>query len=409
MGKNFNSIPFDVILKRADFYKEDIYRFTRDLVRCKGGSGDEEKAAKCTIKQMKALGFENIEVDPMGNVLAYIGNGKNLIAFDGHLDVVGAGDISNWDYDPYEGFEDDEKIVGRGTTDMKGAIASMVYAGKIINDLDVHDDFTLLISATVAEEDCDGLSWKYLIEERGIRPQFVLLAEPSDGQIKIAQKGRMEISVTTYGKSAHGSIPHTGDNAIYKISSILQELRALNENLHVDKLLGKGSLTVSQISSTSPSRCAVADSCTISIDRRLTWGETPQKALQEIKNLPSVKQAKAKVDIYTYDKPSYTGLKYSQKCSFKPWRIEKEHILTKSVLSAYEQLFKKTPTIDVWPFSTNGVSIMGEHNIPVIGYGPGELKFAHAPNEEVKKSDLILCAALYAAIPSVYTKLLKEE
>ena len=407
MEKIFEGIPFEEIKQRAEFYKEDIYKFTRDLVRCPGGSGDESLAATCTIAEMQKLGFNKIDIDPMGNILAYIGTGKHLIAMDGHLDVVGVGNIDNWDYDPYEGFEDEEKIIGRGTTDMKGAIASIVYAAKIITDLDIQDDFTLLVSASVAEEDCDGLSWKYMIEEQNIRPEFVLLAEPSDGKICRAQKGRMEISVSTYGTSAHGSIPHTGDNAIYKMSGILTELRALNENLLVDDLLGKGCLTVSEISSTSPSRCAVSDSCTISIDRRLTWGEKPEDALQEIRNLPAVKMADAEVSIYNYDEPSYTGLEYGQECSFKPWKMEEKHDVTQSVANAYKELFKKDAVIDIWPFSTNGVSIMGEHNIPVIGYGPGELKFAHAPNEEVKKADLILCAALYAAIPSVYVRMLK--
>lgn len=407
MEKIFEGIPFEEIKQRAEFYKEDIYKFTRDLVRCPGGSGDESLAATCTIAEMQKLGFNKIDIDPMGNILAYIGTGSHLIAMDGHLDVVGAGNLDNWNYDPYEGFEDEEKIIGRGTTDMKGAIASIVYAAKIITDLDIQDDFTLLVSASVAEEDCDGLSWKYMIEEQNIRPEFVLLAEPSDGKICRAQKGRMEISVSTYGTSAHGSIPHTGDNAIYKMSGILTELRALNENLLVDDLLGKGCLTVSEISSTSPSRCAVSDSCTISIDRRLTWGEKPEDALQEIRNLPAVKMADAEVSIYNYDEPSYTGLEYGQECSFKPWKMEEKHDVTQSVANAYKELFKKDAVIDIWPFSTNGVSIMGEHNIPVIGYGPGELKFAHAPNEEVKKADLILCAALYAAIPSVYVRMLK--
>lgn len=407
MEKIFEGIPFEEIKQRAEFYKEDIYKFTRDLVRCPGGSGDESLAATCTIAEMQKLGFNKIDIDPMGNILAYIGTGSHLIAMDGHLDVVGAGNLDNWNYDPYEGFEDENRIIGRGTTDMKGAIASIVYAAKIITDLDIQDDFTLLVSASVAEEDCDGLSWKYMIEEQNIRPEFVLLAEPSDGKICRAQKGRMEISVSTYGTSAHGSIPHTGDNAIYKMSGILTELRALNENLLVDDLLGKGCLTVSEISSTSPSRCAVSDSCTISIDRRLTWGEKPEDALQEIRNLPAVKMADAEVSIYNYDEPSYTGLEYGQECSFKPWKMEEKHDVTQSVANAYRELFKKDAVIDIWPFSTNGVSIMGEHNIPVIGYGPGELKFAHAPNEEVKKADLILCAALYAAIPSVYVRMLK--
>ena len=332
MEKIFEGIPFEEIKQRAEFYKEDIYKFTRDLVRCPGGSGDESLAATCTIAEMKKLGFNKIDIDPMGNILAYIGTGSHLIAMDGHLDVVGAGNLDNWNYDPYEGFEDEHRIIGRGTTDMKGAIASIVYAAKIITDLDIKDDFTLLVSASVAEEDCDGLSWKYMIEEQNIRPEFVLLAEPSDGKICRAQKGRMEISVSTYGTSAHGSIPHTGDNAMYTRSGILTELRALNENLLVDDLLGKGCLTVSEISSTSPSRCAVSDSCTISIDRRLTWGEKPEDALQEIRNLPAVKMADAEVSIYNYDEPSYTGLEYGQECSFKPWKMEEKHDVTQSKL-----------------------------------------------------------------------------
>ena len=410
MAELFDGIPFSNILKRADFYKKDIYKFTRDLVRIPGGSGDEAKAAARTIAEMKKLGFNKIVQDKMGNVLAYIGSGKNLIAMDGHLDVVGVGNINNWHCDPYEGFEDDNRIIGRGTTDMKGAIASIIYAAKIIIDLDIKDGFTLLVSATVAEEECDGLAWKYLIEEENIRPQFVLLAEPSDGKICRAQKGRMEIAVTTYGKSAHGSLPHTGDNAIYKMSTIVKELQDLNENMCVvDELLGKGCLSVSEISSTAPSRCAVADSCSIAIDRRLTWGEKPDAALKEIKNLPSVKSSKAKVSTYYYDKPSYSGLKYGQECSFRPWKIAENHSVTQAVANAYKELFKKDAVIDVWPFSTNGTSIMGEHNIPVIGYGPGKLEFAHAPNEEVKKTDLILCTALYAAIPSVYVRIINND
>ncbi len=403
------NIPIESILQRADFYKKEIYKFTRELVKIPGGSGKEEGAITRAEAEMQKLGFDKITRDPLGNLLGYIGNGKHLIAMDGHLDVVGEGDITQWDYDPYDGYEDEQRIIGRGTTDMKGAVASIIYGAKIIKDLDINNDFTLLVTGTVAEEDCDGLCWKYLIEEMNIRPSFVLLAEPSDGKICYAQKGRMEISVTIKGKSAHGSIPHEGDNAIYKMAPVLQELTALNENLYVDDLLGKGCLTVSEINSCSPSKCAVADICTISIDRRLTWGESPEKALQEIKNLPAVKNANAIVEIYTYDVPSYTGLKYPQECSFKPWKIDPNHIVTQSVIESYKALFNKEPVLDVWPFSTNGVSIMGLHNIPVIGYGPGELKYAHAPNEEVKKAELIRCAALYATIPAMYVNLQGEK
>jgi putative selenium metabolism hydrolase len=355
---------------------------------------------------MERVGFDKVEIDPMGNVLGYLGKGDKLIAMDAHIDTVGVGNMANWDYDPYQGYEDDEIIVGRGATDQEGGMASLVYAGKIIKDLGLEDDYTLLVTGTVQEEDCDGLCWQYIIEESKIRPDFVVSTEPTSCRIHRGQRGRMEIKVETSGISCHGSAPERGDNAIFKMGPILGDLQQLQGKLKTDEFLGKGTLTVSEIFFSSPSRCAVADGCSISIDRRLTWGESWEGALDEIRDLPAVKEARAVVSMYHYDRPAYTGLVYPTEAYFPAWVLEEEHAACQSLVVAYRKLFNREPVVDKWTFSTNGVSIMGRYGIPCIGFGPGHEDQAHAPNEKTWKSELVEAAAMYATIPAMYLKTL---
>lgn len=389
-------------LELAAEYQPQMSRFLRDLIAIPSESGQEKKVVARIQEEMEKAGFDRVVVDPMGNLLGYVGSGKHLIAMDAHIDTVGVGNLENWEYDPYQGYEDDEVIVGRGASDQTGGMASMVYAVRIIRELGLMDDYTLVVVGSVQEEDCDGLCWQYIINEDRIRPEFVVITEPTDGRIHRGQRGRMEIRVTTRGVSCHGSAPERGDNAIYKMAPILVELRALNENLKVDPFLGKGSLTVSEIFSTSPSRCAVADSSAVSIDRRLTVGEDAEHAIQQIKNLPAVKASGAEVSMYTYDRPSYTNLLYPTEAYFPIWLIEEEHPVTLTLVDAYRSLFNEDPVVDKWTFSTNGVSIMGRHGIPCIGFGPGHEDQAHAPNERTWKKEMVRAAAMYAVIPGIY-------
>ncbi|WP_421221991.1 YgeY family selenium metabolism-linked hydrolase [Aeromonas enteropelogenes] len=395
-------IPFEMVLEKAYQYKAEMSQFLRDMIAIPSESCDEKKVVLRIKQEMEKVGFDKVEIDPMGNVLGYIGHGPHLIAMDAHIDTVGVGNMANWTFDPYEGMEDHEIIGGRGASDQEGGMASMVYAGKIIKELGLEDEYTLLVTGTVQEEDCDGLCWQYIIEQSKIRPEFVVSTEPTDCNIYRGQRGRMEIRVEVQGVSCHGSAPERGDNAIFKMGPILGELQELSHNLGHDDFLGKGTLTVSEIFFTSPSRCAVADSCAVSIDRRLTWGETWQGALDEIRALPAVKAAGAEVSMYQYDRPAYTGLVYPTECYFPTWKVEEDHITVKTLSKAYRELFRKEPVVDKWTFSTNGVSIMGRHGIPVIGFGPGKEPEAHAPNEKTWKEHLVKCAAMYAVIPMLY-------
>ncbi len=403
------NIPYDKILKQAEFYKKDMTKFLRDMIAIPSESCDEEKVVLRIKEEMIKVGFDKIKIDPMGNILGYLGTGEHLIAMDAHIDTVGVGEIKNWDCDPYEGKEAGDVIFGRGGSDQEGGMASMVYAAKIINDLDLKNDYTLLVTGTVQEEDCDGLCWQYIINESKIKPEFVVITEPTSLNIYRGHRGRMEIKVSVTGISCHGSAPERGDNAIFKMAPILLELQDLHPKLLENKFLGKGSLTVSEIFFTSPSRCAVADSCYISIDRRLTDGETFESALEEIRNLEAVKKVNAVVEMYDYARPAYTGLVYPTKSYFPTWVLPEEHVVCQSTVNAYKGLFNKEPKVDKWTFSTNAVSIMGRYNIPCIGFGPGHEEEAHAPNEKTWKSELVKASAMYATIPLSYLETINKE
>lgn len=386
-------------------YEPQMSQFLRDMIAIPSESCKEEAVIKRIKQEMESAGYDRVEIDKMGNVIGYLGNGPRLIAFDAHIDTVGIGERANWNFDPYEGYEDAETIGGRGASDQEGGMASMVYGGLIMKELGIiPPEFTVAIVGTIQEEDCDGLCWQYLIKEHGLKPEFVVSTEPTNGGIYRGQRGRMEIRVDVRGVSCHGSAPERGENAIFLMGHILTELETLHERLKDDPFLGKGSLTVSQIFCSSPSRCAVADGCAISIDRRLTMGEDKELALGQIRDLPSIKAAgnKVKVSMYTYEEPSWTGMVYPTDCYFPTWVIPENHKVCKATEEAYRELFAKEPRTDKWTFSTNGVSIMGMFGIPVIGFGPGKEEEAHAPNEKTWKADLTRCAALYAALPSVY-------
>lgn len=404
-----NKITFQQILEKAQVYEKEMVAFLRDMIRIPSESCGEEKVILRIKEEMEKVGFDRVEIDKMGNILGYIGHGKHLIAMDAHIDTVGIGDIKNWKFDPYLGYEDETTLGGRGASDQEGGMAAMVYAGKIIKDLQLEDEYTLLVTGTVQEEDCDGLPWQYIIEEDKVRPEFVVITEPTSCRIYRGHRGRMEIKVATHGISCHGSAPERGDNAIYKMAPIILEIKELNNRLKDDVFLGKGTMTISEIFYTSPSRCAVADGCWISIDRRLTMGETYQSALEEIRALPAVQDANAVVEMYDYQRPSYTGLVYPTESYFPTWVIPEDHIITRAAVDSYRGLFLKEPVVDKWTFSTNGVTIMGRYGIPCIGFGPGDEKEAHAPNEKTRKQDLVTCAAMYAAIPVIYVSHLAKE
>jgi putative selenium metabolism hydrolase len=376
----------------------DLAAFMQAIIRIPSLSSREGAVIERIREEMLRVGFDEVSIDPMGNLLGRMGTGPFVIAFDGHADTVDTGDLSLWDRDPHSGDIEDGILYGRGASDQKGGIASAVYAGALLKRTGIPDNITLYVTATVQEEDCDGLCWQYIVNESGLRPDLVVITEPTSLRIYRGQRGRMEMEVHTSGLSCHGSAPERGINAVYKMAGIIADIEKLNEQLEPREPLGKGTLAISEIRSTSPSLCAVADGCTIHLDRRLTVDETEDSAVAEILALPSVQAADATVTVLDYAVPSHTGLTYPTRKYYPTWDIHEDDPAVLTAKAAYREAFGAEPETGFWTFSTNGVAIAGMQGIPAIGFGPGHEHFAHAPNEQVEIEHLVRCTAFYTAM-----------
>ncbi len=384
--------------------KGDLVRFMQDIIRIPSLSSEEGAVIERIRQEMLDIGYDEVTVDPMGNLLGRIGSGPRVIAFDGHVDTVDVGDPTLWDRDPHSGDIEDGILYGRGTSDMKGGVASSVYAGALLKKRGIPDDVTFYATATVQEEDCDGLCWQYIVNEDGLRPDLVVITEPTSLRIYRGHRGRMELEVHTSGVSCHGSAPERGENAVYKMAGIIADIEKLNEQLKPRDPLGKGTVTISEIRSTSPSLCAVADGCTIHLDRRLTIDETEDTSVAEILALPSVQAAGATVTVLDYAVPSHTGLTYPTRKYYPTWEMSEDEPGVLAATAAYRDAFGKEPEVGHWTFSTNGVATAGMHHIPTVGFGPGHEHFAHAPNEQTEVEHLVCCAAFYTALVDQFAK-----
>lgn len=433
---------YDFVKETAEKYKPDMVAFLRDMIAIPSESCNEKDVIMRIKQEMEKLDYDKVEIDGLGNIIGWMGTGEKIIAIDSHIDTVGIGNRDNWKDNPYTGYETETVVYGRGGSDQEGGMASATYGVKIMKDLNlIPEGYRMMVVGSVQEEDCDGMCWQYIYNVDNYKPEFVISTEPTDGGIYRGHRGRMEIRVDVKGVSCHGSAPDRGDNAIYKMADILQDIRSLNENDAEDgqirglskmldakynpehyedaQFLGRGTCTVSEIFYTSPSRCAVADSCSVSVDRRMTAGETYLSCLKEIENLPAVRKYKndVTVSMYWYDRPSWTGEVYKTECFFPTWINKETSPHVQALVNAHNALWGNSrlysdeiskskrdgrPLCDKWTFSTNCVAIQGRYGIPCVGFGPGAESQAHAPDEITWKQDLVVCAALYAVVPSFY-------
>lgn len=386
------------IPRLAKKLEQETVRILCDLIRTPSFSTKEQAVVEVIRREMLAAGMDEVRVDGIGNIIGRIGNGSRVIAFDAHIDTVYEGDRSLWNTDPFDPVVRDGNVIGRGVADQKSGMASMLCAARIIRELDLAGDFTILFTGTVMEEDCDGLCWQYLIKEEGVTPELVVITEPTNLNIYRGHRGRMEMTVSVGGLSCHGSAPERGDNAAYKISRIALEIEKLNPQLAHDPFLGKGTVAVTDIHSESPSQCAVPDGAGLWLDRRLTVGETRDTALQEVREAAArAGYPDAVISVPEYSEKSYTGLCYPVEKYYPTWVTEPDSPYLRTAVSVYSGLFGREPKVDKWTFSTNGVSICGRHGIPCIGLGPGNEIHAHAPNEVCPVEHLSAAAAFYAA------------
>lgn len=386
------------IFKKVNEEKENLFGLIQKLIQIRSYSGEEKEIVEFIVSKMKEFGFDEAYHDSFGNAIGRIGNGPIKIMFDAHIDTVKVTETENWQHPPFAGEIVDGKIYGRGAVDEKPAMAGYLIAGKVLKELFKDFPFTLYVVGSAMEEDVDGYPLYHIIQNEKIKPDFVLLGEPTDLKVYRGQRGRMEIKITTKGKSAHGAHNQKGINAIYKMQPIISEIEKLDKKLKPKAPLGKGSITVSNVTSKAPSLCSVSDFCEIHIDRRMTIGENKKSVIKELKEIIKKVKSDAKVFIPTLESVSWKGTKFTQEAYFPTWVYDENHPLVNAAMKASKSAIGKAK-IGVWSFSTNGVATAGYFGIPSIGFAPGKEELSHSSREELILDDLLKATKFYSIFP----------
>jgi putative selenium metabolism hydrolase len=339
----------------------------------------------------------------MGNTIGRIGGGPKTIVFDSHIDTVGIGNPDEWEWDPFQGKVDaDGRFFARGACDEKGSTPGMIYGLAIARDLGLLDGFTAYYFGNM-EEWCDGIAPNTFVElDPGLRPDYVVIGEPTKMQVYRGHKGRVELQVVARGRSCHAASNHLGDNPIYKLLPVIAGIRDLEPQLGDDPFLGHGKITVSDLHVNTPSINAVPDEARIFVDRRLTFGETVEGAIRQVEALiPPDDREAIRVDMLFYDDPSYTGFVYEVDKYFPAWALPEDAPIVRAGVETRSLIGLPPAPTGKWNFSTNGTYWAGKAGIPSIGFGPGEEETAHTVNDSVLLDDVVKAAEFYALLPGV--------
>lgn len=380
-------------------HRDAMIAFLRDIVAIPSFDSDIRGVAARVERELRALGFQEVHYAPYGDIVARLGNGPRVLLYDSHLDTVGVGDAQEWRHGPFSGAIENGVMYGRGTVDEKGSTPPMVYGLKIAHDLGLLDGFTVYYFGSI-EEWCEGLSARVFAEEERVRPDFVVIGEPTENRVYRGQKGRCEMRVTAKGASAHGASHWLGDNAVYKMLPVLHAIPELDARLPDDPFLGRGSIVVTHIESREASFNAVPDRCSIILDRRLTVGETAAQALAQVDRL--LPSRDLELEILLYKRPSYNGYLRQVEQIFPVWSFDESHPFVRAAVSTSQALGLDTTT-SKWNFSTNGTYWAGTAGIPSVGFGPGEENVVHSVDEHISLAQVVQSAEWYALLPSLLT------
>ncbi len=390
------------IQKKIDENKEIITRFFKDIVAIPSMDSQIGAVGERIAQEMRLLNYDEVRFDVMGNILGRIGTGDRVIVFDSHIDTVGIGDPQMWTHDPFTGKEENGIFYGRGACDEKNSTPGMVYGLAFARDLGLLDGWTAYYFGNM-EEWCDGIAPNSFVEvDPKIKPDFVIIGEPTKMNVYRGHKGRVELKVVVKGRSAHAASNHLGDNAIYALLPVIEGIRDLEPQLGDDPFLGHGKITVSDMHVKTPSINAVPDEAVIYIDRRMTFGETKEDAIAQVDALiPEESKDRVKVEALFYEEPSYTGFVFPVDKYFPAWALDENHGLVQAGLQARELIGLDFKPASKWSFSTNGIYWAGKANIPSIGFGPGDEVTAHTVNDSVDLNDMVKATEFYAILPSL--------
>ncbi len=370
--------------------------FACRLVGTKSLTCQEQDVAALVQAEMQQLGYDEVTVDAMGNVLGRIGSGEAALLFDSHMDTVTVNDEAEWSFPAYGGELRDGNICGRGAADMKCGLAASVYGAVAAKRAGLIAPGTAVyVSASSMEEDYDGDALKYLLQQTGLRPKGVVLCEPTSLRIAVGHRGRSLIEIKMPGVSCHASTPEKGKNPVYLMQQIIARVQALHESLCAQP--GEhGSVALTNTYCTTASNNSVPQDATIILDRRLALGESEQIIGKEMDAL--VAGTDAQWCFSDIPARSWQGTPFVFHSFLPAWELPADSPLARGAVEACAQSGVQEPEVFKLGCSTNGVTSAGVFHLPSIVLGPGDLAYAHARNEFCPADELVRACAIYARL-----------
>ncbi|MGE5602149.1 MAG: YgeY family selenium metabolism-linked hydrolase [Nitrososphaerales archaeon] len=386
-------------------------RFLADLIRIRSYTGQERAAVDRMLEELVAIGCDDVWMDSAGNALGRIGDGPRAILYDAHLDTNEVADDRDWPHPPcepvVEGAGSAAVMYGLGASDCKGGVAAIVYGVAILKQLmtetrQVSENLaglSVVVMGATLEEDAEGFALRSLVERDGLRPEIVLLAEATDLTLRRGQRGRCEIRVRTEGRAAHASQPHLGESALLKMLPVITALEAMNPDLPVDPVFGRGTQVVSLIEGPHTPN-SVPAWCEVAVDRRLTPGESAEQVLESIRSVVGPLGASVRIP----DQPvlTHTGQRLDGPSFYPGWLLPTDHALLAVGQATHRALWGDDAAVDVWRFSTDGTYSAGMAGIPTLGFGPEEEQYVHTALDQVNLIKLRKASEFYALFPLAY-------
>ncbi|HSU14829.1 M20/M25/M40 family metallo-hydrolase [Longimicrobium sp.] len=367
---------------------ERAIQFAAELIRIPSLPGEEGAVAGRIVEELEALGFDEARTDRAGNVVARIAGAGDApaVMLSSHMDVVDVGDADAWEYDPYAGIVAGGCLHGRGAMDLKGPLAIQLYAAAAFVRRRPAGD--LLMAFSVYEEK-GGWGMMHLLENAGVHPGAVILAEATGGDLCTGHRGHAELAVEIHGVAAHASAPERGRNPNDLLPHVLLALRDLSEAQPGDPVLGRATLTPTVVECWPKSGNVIPDRVRITLDLRVLPGWNEAAAVEEIRarlaaRVPVAAGVRVEVLPGRATFRGWTGWA-EENSNFTPgFLVPDEHPVVRAAAAALREATGRAPRVRPWKFGTDGGHSCGTHGIPTIGFAPGCEALAHTNRERLE-------------------------
>jgi len=398
-------ITREAILKEAEALYDPMVAFAQKLIQRRSDTGHEKEVADAIYEELKALEYDVVDRDIVGNVVGIIkGDGsEDALMFNCHMDQVDPGDLSAWQYDPFGGEVAEGYIHGRGASDTKGTMATQIYLGALIKKMGLPLKRDLIFTFVVEEEPGDMWGAVRLHKDylKDTKIAFCISGESTGMDISLGHRGKLEVQVISKGKNSHSSAPWLGVNAVSKMAPMIEKIDEMAKNMPKDDIF-KGSLSIIAIECHPGFNCVVPDTCTINIDYRFLVEETVESVLgrfQAIADELEKADPESKYEIRVRQLPheSYTGVIDSAELNKPPFVTDINNEYVQQTLQALAKV-GQYPKTYYWDYGTDAAYFSRECGITCIGYSPAEEIYCHSPKDRISIDLMKQALEGYAAI-----------